>query len=66
MVFTSATRSAQKWGNLNCDRGELSDLQLACIICGGYHSTMDHWEFMQTMPKDPGGHGGRPGEDGRL
>jgi nitrate/nitrite transport system substrate-binding protein len=28
-------------------------LQLACIICGGYHSTMDHWEFMQTMPKDP-------------
>jgi len=53
MVFTSATQSAQKWGNLNCDRGELSDLQLACIICGGYHSTMDHWEFMQTMPKDP-------------
>ena len=53
MVFTSATQSARKWGNLNCDRGELSDLQLACIICGGYHSTMDHWEFMQTMPKDP-------------
>jgi nitrate/nitrite transport system substrate-binding protein len=53
MVFTSATQSARKWGNLNCDRGELSDLQLACIICGGYHSTLDHWEFMQTMPKDP-------------
>jgi nitrate/nitrite transport system substrate-binding protein len=42
-----------KWENLNCDRGELSDLQLACIICGGSHSTLDHWEFMQTMPKDP-------------
>ena len=28
-------------------------MQLACIICGGYHSTLDHWEFMQTMPKDP-------------
>lgn len=53
MVFTAATQSTQKWGNLNCDRGELSDLQLACIICGGYHSTLDHWEFMQTMPKDP-------------
>lgn len=53
MVFTSATRTAQRWDNLNCDRGELSDLELACILCGGRHSTMDHWQFMQTMPKDP-------------
>ena len=53
MVFTSATQTAQRWENLNCDRGELSDLQLACIICGGQHLTRDHWEFMQTMPKDP-------------
>jgi nitrate/nitrite transport system substrate-binding protein len=53
MVFTSATRTTQRWDNLNCDRGELSDLELACILCGGRHSTMDHWEFMQTMPKDP-------------
>ena len=53
MVFGSATQTARRWNNLNCDRGELSDLELACIICGGTHSTMDHWEFMQTMPKDP-------------
>ncbi|MGP1386606.1 MAG: CmpA/NrtA family ABC transporter substrate-binding protein [Thainema sp.] len=52
MVFT-AIQTNQKWGNLNCDRGELSDLQLACVICGGQHSTMDHWEFIQTMPSDP-------------
>jgi nitrate/nitrite transport system substrate-binding protein len=53
MVFTSATQTSQRWGNLNCDRGELSDLELACIICGGAHLTRDHYEFMQTMPKDP-------------
>ena len=53
MVFGSTTQTARRWNNLNCDRGELSDLELACIICGGTHSTMDHWEFMQTMPKDP-------------
>lgn len=53
MVFVSATSTAQKWENLNCDRGELSDLQRACIVCGGQHLTRDHWEFMETMPKDP-------------
>jgi nitrate/nitrite transport system substrate-binding protein len=53
MVFTSASQTDQRWGNLNCDRGDLSDLQLACIICGGQHLTRDHWEFMQTMPSDP-------------
>ncbi|MGP1375267.1 MAG: CmpA/NrtA family ABC transporter substrate-binding protein [Almyronema sp.] len=53
MVFASSTSTNQRWGNLNCDRGELSDLQLACIICGGQHLTRDHWEFMQTMPSDP-------------
>lgn len=53
MVLISATSTSQRWNNLNCDRGELSDLELACILCGGQHSTLDHWEFMQTMPKDP-------------
>ncbi|ASC72492.1 ABC-type nitrate/sulfonate/bicarbonate transport system, periplasmic component [Halomicronema hongdechloris C2206] len=53
MVFASATQTAQKWGNLNCDRAELSDLELKCIICGGFHLTRDHYEFMQTMPQDP-------------
>lgn len=52
MVFTS-TQTDQKWGNLNCDRGDLTDFQMACIICGGAHLTMSHWEFLQTMPQDP-------------
>ncbi|WP_346293715.1 CmpA/NrtA family ABC transporter substrate-binding protein [Sphaerothrix gracilis] len=50
---TPASQTSQRWNNLNCDRGELSDLELACILCGGRHSTLDHWEFMQTMPQDP-------------
>lgn len=57
MAFMSSTQTqtpaGQKWGNLGCDRAELSDLQLACIVCGGQHLTRDHYEFMQTMPKDP-------------
>ena len=53
MAFTTATQTSHKWGNLGCDRGELSDLQLACIVCGGQHLTRDHYAFMQTMPKDP-------------
>ncbi|MBT9317854.1 CmpA/NrtA family ABC transporter substrate-binding protein [Leptothoe spongobia] len=52
MVSTS-TQTDQKWGNLNCDRGNLTDFQMACIICGGAHLTMSHWEFLQTMPQDP-------------
>ena len=53
MVFASTAQATQPWENLTCDRAELSDLQLACIICGGQHLTRDHYEFMQTMPKDP-------------
>ncbi|MEM8615074.1 MAG: CmpA/NrtA family ABC transporter substrate-binding protein [Cyanobacteria bacterium P01_H01_bin.105] len=52
MVSTS-TQADQKWDNLNCDRGNLTDFQMACIICGGAHLTMSHWEFLQTMPQDP-------------
>ena len=53
MVLTSTTQGANQWDGLACDRGELSDFELACIICGGTHLTRDHWEFMQTMPQDP-------------
>ncbi|MBT9312219.1 CmpA/NrtA family ABC transporter substrate-binding protein [Leptothoe kymatousa] len=52
MVLPS-TQTDQKWDNLNCDRGNLTDFQMACIICGGAHLTMSHWEFLQTMPQDP-------------
>ncbi|MBE9032757.1 ABC transporter substrate-binding protein [filamentous cyanobacterium LEGE 11480] len=53
MVYASSTSTDQRWGNLNCDRGELTDLELKCVVCGGQHFTRDHWEFMQTMPQDP-------------
>ena len=53
MISTSTTQDANQWGRLGCDRGQLSDFELACIICGGQHLTRDHWEFMQTMPQDP-------------
>ncbi|NEQ53000.1 MAG: ABC transporter substrate-binding protein [Leptolyngbya sp. SIO3F4] len=52
MVFTSP-QNDQKWGNLNCDRGNLTDFEMACLICGGAHLTQSHMEFMQTMPTDP-------------
>ncbi|MEM8807239.1 MAG: CmpA/NrtA family ABC transporter substrate-binding protein [Cyanobacteria bacterium P01_G01_bin.38] len=53
MASTSASATDQKWGNLNCDRGNLTDFEMACIICGGAHLSRDHWQFLQTMPQDP-------------
>jgi len=52
MAFATNS-SAGKWQNLSAQRGEISDFELACMICGGAHLTRDHWEFMQTMPQDP-------------
>ena len=43
----------QKWGNLNCDRGNLTDFEKACLFCGGAHLTQSHMDFIQTMPQDP-------------
>lgn len=44
---------SQKWNNLRSDRGNLSDFEIACILCGGAHLSRDHWEFLQTMPQEP-------------
>lgn len=44
---------SQKWNNLRSDRGNLSDFEMACILCGGAHLSRDHWEFLQTMPQEP-------------
>ncbi|MEM7796894.1 MAG: CmpA/NrtA family ABC transporter substrate-binding protein [Cyanobacteria bacterium P01_C01_bin.118] len=52
MVFTDP-QTAPNWDNLNCDRGNLTDFEMACLICGGAHLTKSHMEFMQTMPQDP-------------
>ncbi|MEM9447561.1 MAG: CmpA/NrtA family ABC transporter substrate-binding protein [Cyanobacteria bacterium P01_E01_bin.6] len=53
MVFASTNQVQSQWNQLSASRGELSDLELACILCGGAHLTRDHWEFMQSMPGDP-------------
>ncbi|NEO88940.1 MAG: ABC transporter substrate-binding protein [Moorea sp. SIO3G5] len=54
MVISSVTNPTEKWGNLDSQRGNLSELDLWCMICGGFHMTADHWKFMaEDMPKDP-------------
>ncbi|MEM9272417.1 MAG: ABC transporter substrate-binding protein [Cyanobacteria bacterium P01_F01_bin.143] len=54
MVISATTDTADKWSNLGSQRGELSELDLLCILCGGFHMTADHWKFMaEDMPQDP-------------
>ena len=54
MVISSGTKTTDKWGNINSQRGSLSELDLLCMICGGFHMSADHWKFMaEDMPKDP-------------
>ena len=53
MVIASRTSNSQKWKNLSAQRGDLSDLELFCVVCGGFHMTQDHWKYLQTMPQDP-------------
>jgi len=54
MVISATTNTSDKWSNLGSQRGELSELDLLCIVCGGFHMTADHWKFMaEDMPQDP-------------
>ena len=54
MVISSSTNATDKWGNLNSQRGNLSEIDLICMMCGGVHMTADHWKFMaEDMPRDP-------------
>ena len=54
MVISSATNAANKWSNINSQRGNLNELDLFCQFCGGVHMSADHWQFMaEDMPKDP-------------
>lgn len=54
MVISSSANATDKWGNLNSQRGNLSEIDLICMMCGGVHMTADHWKFMaEDMPKDP-------------
>ena len=55
MVSTSAY-SQQNLRSLNRDCNSLLTRPSAacdCGVCGGTHSSMSHWEFLQTMPTDP-------------
>ncbi len=53
MQVISKTPTQRDWQGLSAQRGEITDFELACLVCGGSHLTQDHWEFMQTMPQDP-------------
>ena len=54
MVISSSLNATDKWGNLNSRRGNLSELDSRCMMCGGVHMSADHWKFMaEDMPKDP-------------
>ncbi|MGD1920856.1 MAG: CmpA/NrtA family ABC transporter substrate-binding protein [Pleurocapsa sp.] len=54
MVISSSTNATDKWGNIDSQRGNLSEIDLICMMCGGVHMTADHWKFMaEDMPRDP-------------
>ncbi|MGK7893794.1 MAG: ABC transporter substrate-binding protein [Xenococcus sp. (in: cyanobacteria)] len=54
MVISSTKGTLDKWSSLDSQRGELSELDLWCMVCGGFHMTADHWKFMaEDMPQDP-------------
>ncbi len=50
MTLISAQQALQ---GLERSYGSRSNLQSFCDTCGKPHDTMDHWQFMQTMPSDP-------------
>ena len=54
MVISSTKTTREKWGNLDSQRGNINELNLWCMICGGFHITAEHWKFMvEDMPQDP-------------
>jgi nitrate/nitrite transport system substrate-binding protein len=54
MVLIANNDAQKKWDKLNSQQGELSQLDILCFVCGGFHLTQDHWKFMaEGMPKDP-------------
>ncbi len=53
MAVASFNGPSQQWDNLTSQRGNLSELELLCAICGGSHMSRDHWQYMETLPSDP-------------
>ncbi|MEB3210248.1 MAG: CmpA/NrtA family ABC transporter substrate-binding protein [Leptolyngbyaceae bacterium] len=52
-MVTTSTRNKNRFASLSSFGGQLTDLERACVVCGGAHLARDHWEFMQSMPQDP-------------
>jgi nitrate/nitrite transport system substrate-binding protein len=54
MVLIANNDAQKKWDKLYSQQGDISQLDILCLTCGGYHLTQDHWKFMaERMPKDP-------------
>ncbi|MDJ0703659.1 MAG: CmpA/NrtA family ABC transporter substrate-binding protein [Leptolyngbyaceae cyanobacterium MO_188.B28] len=53
MLQASTPSSASSWDQLSAQRGELSNLDIQCAICGRYHLTQDHQKYMADMPQEP-------------
>ena len=54
MVISSSANATYKWGSINSQPGNLNEIDLTCMMCGGVHMSADHWKFMaEDMPKDP-------------
>ena len=53
MVISLNKNSTNKGINLNSLGGNASAFNATCNDCGGFHSTDEHWKFMQDMPQDP-------------
>ncbi|VEP11934.1 Nitrate ABC transporter substrate-binding protein [Hyella patelloides LEGE 07179] len=53
MLFNAQNSTTTEWEQLSCDRVDIKDLALKCLVCGQFHSTEDHWKFMADMPSQP-------------
>ncbi|NET56065.1 MAG: ABC transporter substrate-binding protein [Symploca sp. SIO2E6] len=53
MLQVSTSPAPPKWGNLSAQRGNLTDLEIQCLVCGRYHLTQDHWKYQADMPQEP-------------
>ncbi len=51
-MIGNAQNTSTQW-ELSCDRGEVKDIPVSCLVCGQFHSTEDHWKFMADMPSQP-------------
>ena len=41
------------WDTFSVQRGEVSEIDLQCAVCGRTHPTQDHWKYLEEMPQEP-------------